>query len=985
MPVDRSLVRSLFESIRASSTPKTWSKGVELARADSVTTDSSTSRTDEALIFRVLSPSGGLSHVAQLFPNDEDWFCDCHTKDDVCEHVIAAAIVLKNKAERGEELPKSKKDPGKISYAFRRVDGRLVLDRFVTLEGAQPTKITRAPLESTKLDLAAEVAIALEDERNLNPKILREILAVLADSDSVTYEAKPVRSSGEPRGLIINVVDEGPGFKVFAEQDPAITEVFSNGAVLMGGTIHPLSRPILTPEETEIVSKGKFFAKQEINWLVGDVLPSLEEKFPIRVTSEKLPKKSLATPSLDIGLSGMDESLIVSPSIVYSYEGRIIGRIFEGRLILAGSDVPIRNHDLERKLRDELWQKLGLELDKKTSFTGEAALAFVDRVRDWQERSRGSVSGDAQKTFVRRPPLVPQVIIQQNDFSITFTSEEGRDRRTADVEKVFRAWKSGETLVPLLEGGLAPLPRDWLERFGDRILDLLAARRSTKENTLPRAALLSLCLLARDLGIQANSLADITTMIKSAAEDFIQIPHFDTRAFLRAQPRHYQSQGIDWLAWLRTRGLGALLADDMGLGKTIQAMAVLRAEKSPPSLIVAPTSVLPNWISELARFRPDLKICKFHGTARSIDPSSHVVVTTYALLRVDKDSLTQREWSTVILDEAQNIKNPESQVAQAAYELKASFRLALTGTPIENRLDDLWSQFNFINPGLLGSQSDFRERYASPIGSGSEAAAQRLRDMIKPFVLRRLKKDVLTELPPKTETILHVELSAEERTLYDAILLATRSSVIAKLEQGGSVMEALEALLRLRQACTHPMLVEKTVRQESSKIALLIDTLEKALACGHKALVFSQWTSLLDLLEPELNRHGIRFLRLDGSTRDRGSIVQEFQSPGGSPVLIMSLKAGGVGLNLTAADHVFLLDPWWNPATEEQASDRAHRIGQDSPVFVHRLVALDTVEEKIIELQERKRALADSALAGGSVGGRAQSLTREDLLNILSS
>jgi SNF2 family DNA or RNA helicase len=430
------------------------------------------------------------------------------------------------------------------------------------------------------------------------------------------------------------------------------------------------------------------------------------------------------------------------------------------------------------------------------------------------------------------------------------------------------------------------------------------------------------------------------------------------------------------LVFLRQAGLGALLADDMGLGKTLQALCAIHGR----ALIVAPTSVLHNWEDEIRRFRPGLRHAVYHGPNRELDPDAEVTLTTYALLRLDADRLAGQHWDTVVLDEAQAIKNPESQVASAAFRLDAGFRIALTGTPVENRLEELWSQFHFINPGLLGGRSDFQDRYAGPIAQGEPEVARRLRDRIRPFVLRRLKHDVAPELPPRTEVVLYCELTDDERAVYDAIRAATIEQVVNKLGEGGSVLAALEALLRLRQAACHPSLVPGRQASGSSKVDLLTESLDNVVAEERKAIVFSQWTGLLDLTEPALTAAGIPFTRLDGSTRDRAGVVRRFQDPAGPPVMLVSLKAGGTGLNLTAADHVFLLDPWWNPAVEQQAADRAHRIGQDKPVMVYRLVAEGTVEERILELQRRKREIADAALGEAD---RAASISRDELLELL--
>ncbi|HEY8375919.1 MAG TPA: DEAD/DEAH box helicase, partial [Nannocystis sp.] len=416
--------------------------------------------------------------------------------------------------------------------------------------------------------------------------------------------------------------------------------------------------------------------------------------------------------------------------------------------------------------------------------------------------------------------------------------------------------------------------------------------------------------------------------------------------------------------------------DDMGLGKTLQALCAARGR----TLVVAPTSVLHNWAAEAEKFRPGLTVSVYHGPRRRIDPGADLTLTSYAILRLDAEALAAEAWDCVFLDEAQAIKNPESQVARAAFQLRASFKLAMTGTPVENRLEELWSELHFCNPGLLGGRADFQERFARPIAGGDARAAALLRRRIRPFVLRRRKQEVATELPPRIEVVLRCALDARERAVYEAVRAATHEEVVAQLQAGGGVLAALEALLRLRQAACHAALVPGQSAASSSKLELLVETLSEALSAGHKALVFSQWTSLLDLCEPLLAREGIAFCRLDGSTRDRAGVVARFQDPDGPPVMLISLKAGGTGLNLTAADHVFLLDPWWNPAVEDQAADRAHRIGQDRPVVVHRLVAEDTVEERILALQAKKRAIAAAAL---EEAGAATAITREDLLALL--
>jgi SNF2 family DNA or RNA helicase len=432
---------------------------------------------------------------------------------------------------------------------------------------------------------------------------------------------------------------------------------------------------------------------------------------------------------------------------------------------------------------------------------------------------------------------------------------------------------------------------------------------------------------------------------------------------------------------LRDAGLGAILADDMGLGKTVQALCAVQGR----TLVVCPRSVIHNWAKELERFRPGLSVGLYHGSKRTITDAD-VTLTTYATLRNDIDALCAVEWDGVVLDEAQAIKNPDSQSARAAFRLSSRFRLSLSGTPIENRPSELWSQMHFVNRGLLGGHRDFKERYESPMLAGDAGATERLRKRIRPFMLRRLKRDVASELPPRTETVMYCELDDAERTIYESVRLASRADVVKRLAEGSSggpnVLAALEALLRMRQAACHSGLLPGRDAPTSSKVDALCDALEDAVADGHKALVFSQWTGFLDRVEPHLAARDIAHTRLDGTTRDRGAVVEAFQDEHGPPVMLVSLTAGGTGLNLTAADHVFLLDPWWNPAVEQQAADRAHRIGQDRPVMVYRLVAKDTVEERVLDLQRRKQQIAESVMSGAEHAGSA-AMTRDDIMALL--
>jgi superfamily II DNA or RNA helicase len=461
---------------------------------------------------------------------------------------------------------------------------------------------------------------------------------------------------------------------------------------------------------------------------------------------------------------------------------------------------------------------------------------------------------------------------------------------------------------------------------------------------------------------------------------------------LQATLRPYQVQGLAWLQFLREYGLNGILADDMGLGKTVQALAHILIEKEAgrldrPALVVCPTSLVPNWKAEAARFAPDLRVHVSHGLRRkaSFDRmSAHdIVITTYPLLARDKDMLLGQRFHLAILDEAQQIKNAQTQAARVVTQLQAEHRLCLTGTPLENHLGELWSLFHFLMPGFLGDSKAFRQLYRTPIEKqGDELRRASLVRRLRPFILRRVKEQVAAELPAKTEIVVPIELEGAQRDLYETVRTAMDERVRAEIAARGlkqSQIVVLDALLKLRQICCDPRLLKLDAARkvhDSAKLDALLELLDELLQGGHRVLLFSQFTSMLELVEQALAKRDIRYVKLIGDTRDRAKPVKAFQS-GEAPLFLISLKAGGTGLNLTAADTVIHYDPWWNPAVENQATDRAHRIGQDKPVFVYKLIVSGSVEEKIAQLQAKKAALIAGVLGEGAAAGGA--LTADDI------
>jgi superfamily II DNA or RNA helicase len=578
-------------------------------------------------------------------------------------------------------------------------------------------------------------------------------------------------------------------------------------------------------------------------------------------------------------------------------------------------------------------------------------------------------------------------------FTLDLSAKAGSE--VIDIGLLQHALVSGERYIQLSDGSHVEIPRERLAKLSEAINSVQA---QPEPDGSFRVSLFEANELAERLGDGdgMRPTARFRQFLKKL-QGFEGIGKSEPPRSLKATLRPYQQRGLDWLWFLNRYGLGGVLADDMGLGKTVQALAVLlkskRAEGKKPSLVVVPASVVMNWQEEAERFAPTLSVLDLTGPGRNERfekiPDHDLVVTNYALLRRDIDRLAEVEFRYVILDEAQNIKNPESQTARASKRLRAEHRLALTGTPIENRLSELWSIFDFLDPGLLGSLPRFRQQFEAPIvGRGDREAEARLRRRIYPFILRRMKKEVADDLPEKIESVVHCELTPEQRALYRDVLALTRQQVFQEVEEKGlarSHISILAALVKLRQVCCHPRLLKLPVEEErlaSAKFELLQEMVHELVAEGHRALIFSQFTEMLAIIREWLDQEQIEYEYLDGSTKDRAACVRRFNEDPTIPLFLISLKAGGTGLNLTGADYVIHYDPWWNPAVEDQATDRAYRIGQTRNVFAYKLIAKGTVEDKLLELQGRKRDLVAGVL--GAEASLGKSLTREDLEDLFT-
>jgi SNF2 family DNA or RNA helicase len=547
--------------------------------------------------------------------------------------------------------------------------------------------------------------------------------------------------------------------------------------------------------------------------------------------------------------------------------------------------------------------------------------------------------------------------------------------------------KKREFTLP--DGSIAIIPEKWFTQYGS----LFSLSDGGKALKLKKHHIGLINELAED------GIANVTLSRKlERLNDFENIADTQMPVHFKGDLRSYQKAGYNWFSFLREYNFGGCLADDMGLGKTIQTLAMLQKIKEEDelnatkstSLIVMPTSLIYNWLNEAKKFTPKLKIHAHTGSSRNKDISQFakydIIITTYGITRVDIDLLKDYYFNYIILDESQNIKNPSSKSFKAVRVLKSRHKLVLSGTPVENSVSDLWTQLTFLNPGLLGTQAFFNEEYVQAIEKRKdEEKARKLQAIIKPFVLRRTKEQVASELPAKTEQIFYCDMSEDQAAYYEKTKSAYRNDLLSSMDDGTYAkkqVQLLQGLTALRQLANHPVMIDEHYTSDSGKFENVIHTLDNVLKGGHKVLIFSQFVKHLNIFKQYFEQESIPFSYLDGATKNRGEIVAEFQENTELKVFLISIKAGGVGLNLTQADYVFILDPWWNPAVEQQAIDRTHRIGQEKKVFIYKFIAKDTVEEKILALQNRKKRLASSLIT--TEESFFKSLSKEDIREILN-
>ena len=765
-----------------------------------------------------------------------------------------------------------------------------------------------------------------------------------------------------------------------------------------GGVLYPVATAGDGAALAILARRGVEVPAADLPALLGSVVPALENS-GVAVTVSGLEGREFVVspvPRPRLYLSEEAGNLVATLAFTYGdYE--IPAEVPESVVgVGAGKETFVRR-DMEEEFHAVTHlREFGFRMTDAGRFEleGEDAYDFLLHRLDelsaqWEVFGRGEL----RRYRVSSTPVSLRVRLAAGmDWLDLSLEAEAEDDDELPVAEVLRALRRGSRYVRLGSGAHALLPEEWGRRLSP-ILDTLGV--GSRSVRVPHYLAPLVEEVAERVPLRAAAGEEAWQRLQSVLRGTAEVPSWPPPEGLQATLRPYQLTGYRWLRFMGEVGFGCILADDMGLGKTVQALALLLSEKAEgrgqPSLVVAPTSVVPNWEAEARRFAPSLRVVRHHGVERreKLDTlhEADLVITSYAVLRRDIEALSEVKWNYAVLDEAQAIKNAATQTARAARRLVARRRLTLTGTPLENHLGELWSQFQFLMPGLLGSEARFAREFARPIVEGDTAVLATLRRRIRPFTLRRLKSEVARDLPEKVESVLLCEMGEEQQRLYRTLLAASRERVLQEVERKGlprARFSVLEALLRLRQACCLPEILPGGVGDgvPSAKFDLFCEFVSEVVAEGHRILVFSQFVKVLTVLRRWFEAQEISHLYLDGRTRNREERVRRFQEDETVAAFLVSLKAGGAGLNLTGADYVILFDPWWNPAVETQATDRAHRIGQHRKVFAYKMITRDSVEEKILQLQDRKRDLTEKLIE--SEGTWGDSLTEEDLKELFS-
>jgi superfamily II DNA or RNA helicase len=903
---------------------------------------------------------------------------------------------------RGGRCPLNALPKGR-PFAFSAQDNAL-LDRLESLSGGEPPALLQ-----------------------LDARDFATLLPLIAGHENVTLgKTSRVTISGEQITLPLRATLEANGEITLALKDKSALPLMFGDWAWRDGTLQPLTIP---PAAREVFARPVRIPRSQVplflsqSWPVLNANGAMEANFKLEdFTSEP------QAPRFVLELAGGLAQLTGRLQCAYGPRIMTVGITDTAESVwLPDPEVPTRYSTRDLAAEHAALTRLqcsgftGPDAQGKLQLLGQnAVLNFYAREfprleREWSVSLEERLERSTRQNLERIEPkfqITPSGV-QWFDLGVVFTSSGGETFAAADIQRLLL---SGQSHTRLKNGRMAVIDTGAVEELQEVLLDCAPQQHAQgyRISNTQAGFLESTLQQHAHWQVQAPS----AWRERAAKQGGVMKLECPPLGDLESVLRPYQKHGVAWLRFLRENGFGGILADEMGLGKTFQTLTHLRLTRNGergarseqqsgnsvprsalrvPHLIVCPTSLVFNWVAEARKFTPDLKVLALHGPDRHAQfdriAEHDLVVTSYALIRRDAERYREIEFDTVVLDEAQHIKNRQTQNAQAVKAVKSQHRLVLTGTPMENSVLDLWSIFDFLMPGYLGTAKDFRERYELPITRDKNGEAQaRLSRRLRPFVLRRLKREVAADLPAKLEQVAFCELTRDQRAVYQQVIEATRKEVLDAVGEAGearSRMVALNALLRLRQVCCDLRLLKLPERsvgvlengsderiaqslhhsttpslQSSGKLDLFNELLEEVIDGGHRVLVFSQFVSMLTLLRERLDTEGVTFCYLDGSTTDRAAVVERFQKNTDIPVFLISLKAGGTGLNLTGADTVIHFDPWWNPAVEDQATDRAHRIGQTRVVTSYKLIARDTVEEKILTLQNRKRELIAATLGG---------------------
>jgi superfamily II DNA or RNA helicase len=860
--------------------------------------------------------------------------------------------------------------------------------------------------DSALLDVLENIAGDTPGMLMVTPADVGRILETLIDHPRVTLgKSTALEISSEPLKLSIKAVLDNSG-QITLSLKRKISDVsLIKGEKMMWMMEGNLIRPIYLPQNARELLQGPVrLDRSRVPVFLGQDWPVFSEKCEVEANF-KLEDFTLTTasPQVHLELSGGLANL--QGKLHFEYGGKRItaSTASQNELLWMPDPAVVTRYGT----RDFQTEQSALTRLLRAGFTGphqdgvfqsagqNSVLTFFARdyyklEKEWKITLEERLQRNTSQNLER---IEPQFEVtpsgeQWFDLDVAYRSGSGEKFSQAEIQRLIL---SGQSHARLKNGKFAIIDTGAVEELQEVLLDC-SPRQHEKgyriENT--QAGFLASALKENPSWNVKAPQSWRAKAVQHTGEAKMEVPPLGA---LENVLRPYQKNGVGWLDFLRTHNFGGILADEMGLGKTLQTLAFLQTVKERcsdqerlPSLIVCPTSLVFNWLNEATKFTPELKVLALHGMRRhDLFAKIHeadLAITSYALIRRDSEQYRDAEFDTVVLDEAQHIKNRQTQNAQSVKMIRARHRFVLTGTPIENSVLDLWSIFDFLMPGYLGAAADFKERYEGPIAREKNPEAQaRLARRIRPFLLRRLKRDVAKELPEKIEQVSFCELTADQQEVYQQLLQSSRDEITKAVDQQGlqrSRMIVLTALLRLRQACCDLRLLklENANAANSGKVELFNELLEEVIDGGHRVLVFSQFVEMLQLLRQRLDDEKVDYCYLDGSTSDRAKVVQEFQNKP-IPVFLISLKAGGVGLNLAAADTVIHFDPWWNPAVEAQATDRAHRIGQTRVVTSYKLITRGTVEEKILNLQNRKREIIASTLSGEEQ--LANNLTWEEL------